>query len=206
VDKHARLLRWDRAGVVVSCRIDYVAHPGRLCEFFRRYANADASVRGYDTSIRQASSREKVVFHDAIYARLVADAPFLQEETAPGTLQTADGIANARMERYYQLGHVVAIKMKKKEFLASRPLISPSGLVSRGTRGYWAVEAVSKQLVFLKESWRRDIESKTPEGIIHRQLNDKKVANIATLVCEGDVHVYDADDQETGETLVQLRC
>jgi hypothetical protein len=203
VGKCARLLRWDRAGVIVSSRIDYVAHPEQLCKLFWLYAHADASTRGYDTSIRQASKSEEEVFRDTIHARLVADAPFLREDTAPGAVQTADDIANARMERYHQLGHVVAIKMKGKEFLVSRPLVSPSGIVSRATRAYWAVEAVSKKVVFLKDSWRYDVEWITPEGVIHRRLNEKKVANIATLVCEGDVHVYDADGQETGKMPVQ---
>lgn len=45
---HARLLRWDRAGVLVSESIDLAAHPEQLLDFIHRFAQMTPEQRGRD--------------------------------------------------------------------------------------------------------------------------------------------------------------
>ncbi|KAF8622964.1 hypothetical protein AX15_006607 [Amanita polypyramis BW_CC] len=55
--KYARLLRWDRAGVVVTKRIPVAE--SALAEFYWRYSHASPAVRGRDTSVERVLDRVK---------------------------------------------------------------------------------------------------------------------------------------------------
>jgi len=51
VGDYARLMRWDRSGVIFTSPIYYNKHP-ELVEFFERYDAAPPEVRGSDTSVQ----------------------------------------------------------------------------------------------------------------------------------------------------------
>ncbi|EIW78345.1 hypothetical protein CONPUDRAFT_108190, partial [Coniophora puteana RWD-64-598 SS2] len=55
---YARLIRWDRAGAVVSARFDYTKDHKLLTEFCWRFAHASKEDRGIDTSVRKTEISE----------------------------------------------------------------------------------------------------------------------------------------------------
>ncbi|KAI8976342.1 hypothetical protein BD414DRAFT_539335 [Trametes punicea] len=60
-------------------------------------------------------------------------------------------------------------------------------MAGRGTRGYVALDCETKRFVWLKDAWRVHYELVEKEGTILAQLNEKKVRNVPTLVCHGDI-------------------
>lgn len=185
----ARLLRWDRSGLVVSEKFNYCTDPKTLCEFFWRYNCADQTQRGYDNSVRAASSDEEEIFRSAVFTRLEEDAPFLaitDGEKFKGYVPP-EAIAKARLSTYYEEGRVMIMHVGNEAFLVSRPLVTPVSIVSRGTRGYWAVCKSTKAVVFLKDTWRYDVENMQQEGDIVKMLNIEGIKYVPTLLEHGAV-------------------
>ncbi|OBZ71157.1 hypothetical protein A0H81_08678 [Grifola frondosa] len=179
----ARLIRWDRSGAIVTESFDIREHPGHLCEFLWRFSQVSDVERGYDPTVGPAGEGEERLFREAIttYVKLQLDV----EE---------DELRQAVRE-HYKRGAVSAIHVTVKDddgyhnrrFIVSRPMMSPLWLVGRGTRGYWAVDADSHQVVFLKDTWRYDGEDDDREGNILDGLNDLGVRYVPTVLCHGDV-------------------
>ncbi len=77
-----------------------------------------------------------------------------------------------------------------RKFLVSRPVVSPRSLASRSTRGYWAVDMQTENIVFLKDCWRVDVETVDIEGLTLQNLRENGVeVGVPTVVCHGDVYV-----------------
>ncbi|KAI0755195.1 hypothetical protein C8Q80DRAFT_1094590 [Daedaleopsis nitida] len=180
----ARLLHWDRAGCVVSESFDIREQPDLFCEFLWRFSQTSSSVRGHDLTVKLAPS-EETLFRDAIteYAR----SQLGQDEDL-----------ESMVRRHYKAGHVVAIEVlhyrftatmeNTRRFLVSRPTVSPLALYGSGTRGYWAVDTMTQQVVFLKDTWRRTDLAEV-EGETLRRLSDLGVRNVPSLVWHGDVPI-----------------
>ena len=64
--KFARLFRWDRAGVIVSDRIDYTTDPATLAEYIWRFSHLSTVQRGQDPTVLSPSSVEEELFVEAI--------------------------------------------------------------------------------------------------------------------------------------------
>ncbi|KAF9481096.1 hypothetical protein BDN70DRAFT_804152, partial [Pholiota conissans] len=87
-------------------------------------------------------------------------------------------------------------------FLVSRPVAYPISMASRATRGYWVMDLETKEIVFLKDTWRTNAEDMEVEGDI--LLSMKGVPNVPTLVCHGDVgdantYITQTDRYQTAE-------
>ncbi|TFY71316.1 hypothetical protein EVG20_g1689, partial [Dentipellis fragilis] len=54
----ARLMRWDRGGVIVSECFDFVKNPALLLEFFWRFSHLELEQRGIDTSASSPTAEE----------------------------------------------------------------------------------------------------------------------------------------------------
>jgi hypothetical protein len=52
------LIRWDRAGAIVTSHFDFVAYPHILADSLAQYSRADRRVKGYDKAMDYASSEE----------------------------------------------------------------------------------------------------------------------------------------------------
>lgn len=59
----ARILRWDRTGVMISEAIDYFHEPEKLCDFFYRLGRMSEAQLGYDTSVTRVLDTK---VHDTI--------------------------------------------------------------------------------------------------------------------------------------------
>ena len=55
----ARLMRWDRCGVIVTEAFDYIEDPSDLVNFFYFLATASRQKQGYDTSMTLATKKQK---------------------------------------------------------------------------------------------------------------------------------------------------
>lgn len=187
VGTYARFLRWDRSGAIVSRRFNYREDPKPLYTFLWRYVHADSTTRGYYETVRSASDQEEELFKATIEQRLMDDAPFLvkgdQKEEDPRD------IAKSHLDTYYAPGQVWRIKIENKEYLISRPVVSPVAIVSCGTRGYWAVTKADPKtkpktkprVVFLKDTWCYDVENMDREANIVTELNKKKIDHVPTI-------------------------
>ncbi|KAI0357827.1 hypothetical protein OH77DRAFT_1398469 [Trametes cingulata] len=178
----ARLLRWDRSGIIVTRSFDIRTRPELLCEFLGRYACASREQRGFDTTVERATADEEKLFRDVVTAH-VRDQGFSDADVAKAVVE------------HYQPRCVLAIRVSVEDdsgedvvfdrYLVSRPVTSPLYLAGRATRGYWAVHASAGQLVFLKDTWRTPRER---EGSVIATLNKAGVRNVPRFVAHGDVH------------------
>jgi Fungal protein kinase len=82
VGDYARLMRWDRGGVIFTDRINYNKQ-SELVEFFERYNAAPPEVRGSDGSVEQPSPEER---EGALHHGLgTSDGPLLAVSFADST-------------------------------------------------------------------------------------------------------------------------
>ncbi|KIN96056.1 hypothetical protein M404DRAFT_164261, partial [Pisolithus tinctorius Marx 270] len=51
VEDHARFVRWDRAGAIVSTCFNYLERSDLLANFFWRFSHLSHEERGYDSSV-----------------------------------------------------------------------------------------------------------------------------------------------------------
>ncbi|KAI0057012.1 hypothetical protein BV25DRAFT_1920545 [Artomyces pyxidatus] len=163
---HARLFRWDHAGVVATVAFDHVSSPHLFVNFFRRYAQASDAVRGRDQTVRNATleeqrAAEEHLGHSDRYFAIEVAVPF----TDPVTKET------------------IAVRT----LIVAAPRYSTHSLLGRSTRGMVAFDMTSKQKVFLKDTWRIDSPEFAQEGETYKILQAAKVKNIARFIGACDV-------------------
>ncbi|CCL98569.1 uncharacterized protein FIBRA_00569 [Fibroporia radiculosa] len=180
---HARLIRWDRAGSIVTEDFDLHEDPQFLCEFLWRFSHSMDAQRGYDMTVEPASPEEEALFRDVIKTHV--QEQLLEDVKDPKSLKRA-------IDNHYLANTVVAVKVDDEQsggvhrYLISRPVVSPLSMASRATRGYWAVRD-DGQIAFLKDTWRYEGDDFEKEGEILIALHKAGVRNIPKLLHHGDV-------------------
>ncbi|KAA1467093.1 hypothetical protein DENSPDRAFT_226952 [Dentipellis sp. KUC8613] len=157
----ARLMRWDRGGAIVSERFNFVKNFAPLLEFFWRFNHLSPEERGIDTSVSPATAEE---------VAMAVKAEFFSEGDQLHKLHVKDDADN--VDHY---------------FLISRPVKYGTGVCGRDTRGYIAMDMETKDRVWLKDSWRVDVEEMPKEYRIYEKLQKNKVSNIPKYYCGGDI-------------------
>jgi hypothetical protein len=66
VKGHARLLRWDRGGAVVTEQISLANEPQLFFDFLIRYNSADSKVRGHDSTVKLPNDEEVRLAKEAV--------------------------------------------------------------------------------------------------------------------------------------------
>ena len=155
--KYARLLRWDRAGVIVTKEIPIDGSESALAEFYWRYSHATPDVRGHDTTVERVLNG-------------------VDAETARKKLNTKMGEKLFRL-KLGKNGYIVG----KPTYMGAS---SPTG---RSTRAFTAFCERDKKLVFLKDTWRVIISGQLPERKIYEKLHKNNVRNIARLIKGADI-------------------
>ncbi|OSD02397.1 hypothetical protein PYCCODRAFT_1367390 [Trametes coccinea BRFM310] len=193
---NARFFRRDRAGCLVSKAFDIRRQPQLLTDFLWRFSQLSDAKRGLDTTVRLASPHEEAMFRDAI-----RDEVRLQLEIEGDELEKA-------VSAHYLRGHVAVIPVtsrrpltseeREHRFIVSRPIVSPLTLPGRGTRGFWAVDAKTGRVVFLKDCWRF-YWAEQIEGDILQGLNELGVRNVPLLAVHGYVPVVPSDGERASE-------
>ncbi|GBE84773.1 hypothetical protein BKA93DRAFT_824938 [Sparassis latifolia] len=191
----ARLIRWDRGGVMVSESFDLRKRPEALCEFLWRYAHASGAKRGYDCTVECATKEEEALFEESItrHVKLQLDLEDMAQLVGKQKKAAEKELA-AGVDEHFERGTVAAITVvdqnsRRRRLLVSRPVVSPLTLASRATRGYWAVAADEERgrVVFLKDTWRYTADGIRKEGDILAELQDAEVPQTPQLVHHGDV-------------------
>ena len=208
----ARIIRWDRAGAIVSTVIDFEQNPSLLHKVIWRYAHMNQVQRGFDSTAVPATK---------------AEINKMRNCRAPDSW-----IAQRRNDALDQRGWpVYKIKMRQADIIDQHPLqpivrdIKPddsdpgmrpdaSNTVSiligkrylatnsptgHGTKCYIAYDLSRDRLVFLKDYWRPDVSSAIPEGEVLRELRTCGVENVPTPLAAGDVR----DDENAQKTYTQ---
>ncbi|PIL32476.1 hypothetical protein GSI_05179 [Ganoderma sinense ZZ0214-1] len=194
IGRRYRLMRWDRAGTVVTPSIDYYENPDDLCEFLWRISHLDDEALGLDpTAIRLKGDAFDEL--DTIAKPLRTDVDHtprvLKEHQLVGEFcyryvreMFAASIQDRALPRYklhISMGDTL------NTFLVGKPAAVARGMVGRGTRGWVAWHCEGGCFVWLKDAWRVSFEGIEREGDILARLNRAKISSVPTLVCHGDV-------------------
>ncbi|KAJ3478012.1 hypothetical protein NLI96_g10059 [Meripilus lineatus] len=172
----ARFIRWDRSGAVVSEDFDCSSRKGiaLMGKFLWRFTHASPSSRGWDPTVVASTPEDEVAFS-----------------------------SHPSLRKWYDQGCVVTLLVwdddrgEYRSFLVSRPVISPRSLTGRGTRGYWALDTVTQQVAFIKDTWTTAFGVRELEGTTLKILLSKGVRNIPEFYCHGYVPNDDGDYQHT---------
>ena len=170
----ARILRWDRSGVLVTEAFDYKADPQILIDFVWRFVRAKDHQRGFDpTAVTVDSNEDRDLFQKAISSHVQ-----LQLGLDPETDET---------NRHYYPEAITHLTIGGSDVWVSRPLWQSHAIAGRCTAGYWGVLCDTREVVFVKDVWRANAEEVELEGEILKDLREKGVGHIPTVICHGDV-------------------
>ncbi|KAK7041738.1 hypothetical protein VNI00_009027 [Paramarasmius palmivorus] len=156
---HARLIRWDREGAVVTKKFCYHKE-AHLIDFVWRYDRATHETRGHDPSVTEVRDVER--------ARKVREALGMDKEARVWKFTVTD-----------DEGGKEVFTGGKMEF---RGVASPSG---RCTRGFFVLDS-QDQIRYFKETWRILSDNLEPEGKVYGRLKKAGVAHIPDVVISGD--------------------
>ncbi|RPD62300.1 hypothetical protein L226DRAFT_336490 [Lentinus tigrinus ALCF2SS1-7] len=197
----ARLIRWDRAGAIVTEAFDLVTSPTFLCEFLWCFAHVGDGIRGYDLTVRPADTHYEEVFKKVVKKYIETQTP----DASSKDIEVA-------LLDHYQPGAVSLLEVPnavlgadgKRHLLFSRPVTHPMSGTGRATRGYWTVDAKQQEgaaarpiVMFLKDTWRADYRSGPRESAEVQTLKslaeasklggENAIPNLARLVWSDDV-------------------
>ncbi|KZT63787.1 hypothetical protein DAEQUDRAFT_88447, partial [Daedalea quercina L-15889] len=208
--EYAWLLRWDRAGLVVSEPFNFLQQPYLLHNFFYRFASMNDVQRGEDPTVIPASAEDATCMRsfnnfktdyerDAFKAALVDPVRKSLWPVYKILMPEDDMISAADLERGEKSRRTApgSSSPRMREFLISRPHFMSSSVVGRGTLCHIAYDVSEKRAVFLKQYWRLDFQTHHPEGEVYMRLHSKKVEYIATPIAAGDVRPCGGEPQCT---------
>lgn len=195
IGSDARIIRWDRSGLIVTEKFNYVEDPEKLCRFILAFTRASPAAQGYDPTVtvvkpgeaeyemmdRMASDAEKLEVRD--YAR-----EFFKESIAPGQKRWKVSVPCARKQKRGS-GRI--------DLLIGAMHVPCSDVIGRGTRVFVALklnfsdDRESCPFVALKDTWTCDVI--VQEGYIIRELNEAGVECVPTVRYHGDVWNDDED-------------
>jgi hypothetical protein len=156
----ARFIRWDRSGAIVTRSFEYIKEPHILALFFWRYAHLNDSQRGYDTSVSPALPEHlQQIRH--VENRLRKENPAHREFRI---IMVPD-----RDDPTVETAFIISFPPK---YTARSPF-------GRATRPMLAFNTETREIVFLKDYWRANVDGMKKEGEIYALLESKGVPNIA---------------------------
>ena len=174
----ARLFRWDRAGAIVSEPIKYSAKGNReLSEFFYRFNLMDRTQRGWDPTVCDATKEETVAFTQAIHT-IVREENLALFKSLLESVGDPDDYPRRKINVGYDTG-------KQASYIVGRSSVAATSPTGRATRGFVAMDTKTKKLVFLKDSWRLDIDGVESEDHWYERLKGGR--NLAAFLHGSDV-------------------
>ncbi|KAI5116114.1 hypothetical protein M0805_001984 [Coniferiporia weirii] len=174
----ARIIRWDRAGAIVTEPIEYTKDSTSFAEFFRRFDQLTPEQRGHDTTVSTPTSEELAK------ARLGFK---LQNKDAENN-EDLQSCCNTILD---QTLHKFAVQKddgsEPSYFVGPMPERKTLSLVGRASRGSPVCDLKTGRICYLKDTWRIDASHLLREGKIYENLHIHNVPHIASLVSEDDV-------------------
>ena len=166
--RSARFIRWDRSGATVTQSFNYIKEPHLLAHFFWRYAHLNHSQREYDTSLSPASPEDLQQIHHV-------EQRLREENTSHHEFRII--VVPDRDDPAVETPFIITFPPK---YTARSPF-------GRVTRPLLAFNMETKEIVFLKDYWRADVDGMEKEGEIYALLEAKGVLNIAPFGKRNDV-------------------
>ncbi|KAI0660096.1 hypothetical protein C8Q70DRAFT_978183 [Cubamyces menziesii] len=196
INRHVRVLRWDRSGTIITRAFDYVDTPQLLCEILWRMSLLSGEQLGMDTSATRLYPNDRdYKLMDVLASDWPGDLASEDRVLKPDECIKNDPVFKYVREKFREAvcsawpryrvevpdGDGVRI------FLIGPPSFYAHGMACRGTKGYVAWDTKARRFAWLKDAWRLDYGRMEPEGVILSKLNAKGVVNVPTLVCHGDI-------------------
>ncbi|EED83810.1 predicted protein [Postia placenta Mad-698-R] len=204
---YARILRWDRAGAIVSEAFEFVEDPSIMVTFLYNYMTMTQEERGFDTSV-VAAPRHEIDEMIAWKVGMVEDGRLSDYHTErfkeametkwpiyKVTIPREDLISAAELGRKVNKAGAPKdssqsgsdIPAEDLTLLIGRPLSMSNSPTGRSTIGYVAFDMRGKRLVFMRDSWPLDSPLRTTERTVYKDLWQKRVTNIARPISGGIV-------------------
>ncbi|KAF9494291.1 hypothetical protein BDN71DRAFT_1496586 [Pleurotus eryngii] len=207
---HARFIRFDRCGALVSEKFDLSEDCTPLIRFYSRFSKMTDTQRGYDPTVTLASDEETKLAQERlkewepkherpVFKMDVYDDEVEEQVEDNDKAQTKaevcvnDSDANVGAETMQSAGENIKKKPKPRRFLVWGSLADPESPLGRATRGYPALEvtdglekAKDTPIMFLKEQWRSKAIERGEIAIL-RELNKHGIKHVPTFVCGGDL-------------------
>ncbi|CDO78014.1 hypothetical protein BN946_scf184907.g4 [Trametes cinnabarina] len=201
----ARLIRWDRSGILVTHKFDYTMEPEKLAQFLWRFGRMSPSQRGHDPSAVRVmpGSAEYHHVHSRASTPSKAWNGTVVGEHARDMFRKSLFITYTVMEEGKSREDItipaplwrltVYDASGSRDFLVGLPHTTAGSLRGRGTRTYVALDAqdMDGPFVYLKDTWRVDHERIEREGKNLALLNNNSeggpVDGVPTLLYHGDV-------------------
>ncbi|TFK59226.1 hypothetical protein BDN72DRAFT_781032 [Pluteus cervinus] len=161
--KYSRLIRWDRAGMVVTSKIRHADKGHLITTFFKRFGKASPEARGVDTTVQAHGLN---VVEEAKVRKLLA--------TRSDTV-------------------LYKVLVGSKSFIiGDTVLLSASSAFGRATRWYRAYDPTAAKnglpcVFILKDTWRIWTPNRPTEYDILKRLEDAEVEHVPVAVCGSDV-------------------
>ncbi|KAF9262618.1 hypothetical protein L218DRAFT_394084 [Marasmius fiardii PR-910] len=178
IGTYARIIRWDRAGVVATSKFNYVKARW-LAMFFHMYGSAKPGVRGLDTSV---SSFDKEFDDHHLHWREQAREHLSLDSSQPLFLFEVHD----------------AEKKECKKLVAARPFIRNNHSLTGRCYKVWDPE--TKQVLLMKDTWRVTEKGVMEEGAVYSLLKKEGVRNILMVIAYGDVFCPDGQTRQDTKT------
>ncbi|TBU37154.1 hypothetical protein BD309DRAFT_877004 [Dichomitus squalens] len=195
IGRRFRLLRWDRAGVIVTPPIDYVKQPSVLCDLLWRISHLNDAGIGLDPSATRVLPGDVDFLRmDLAAQKNPKDMSHMErevsasEEEEPFVFDYVRSLFRLSISNdwpRYKLE--VADGTASRGYLVGKPTFRAPGVTGRGTRGYVAFDCKTGRFVWLKDAWRASYMISRREGDVLEKLNSAGIEHVPTLVCHGDV-------------------
>lgn len=178
----ARIVRIDRSGIFATKKFNYREHGLKLAWFLWRYASLSLALRGHDTTAERIHPGS-------------TEGKRMQNKVRKVTDDSDDYIGKAFKSTldlgwpWWKLAVPDEATGKTRYFLVGKPHFQAPGVVGRTTRGYIALEHGAKRarFVYLKDAWRVVNDEIKKEGDTLRELREREVQYVPTLICHGDI-------------------
>ncbi|KAH7922282.1 hypothetical protein BV22DRAFT_1070799 [Leucogyrophana mollusca] len=173
--RYARLIRWDRAGAVVTRRLDCRKQPALFAEFFWRFNHATPVHRGWDPSISPATEAEA----ERARAKLGIenDEPIFKYEVPDDCESFRHRLADTEDP----------FPATRYQYLGPRPPVRLHPLVGRATRSISVYDPRADRVVYMKDTWRVAEQCVMKEGDTYRLLHRHNVPHIIPLERANDI-------------------
>lgn len=181
-----RFCRWERAGTIVSKAFNCQQDPGPLCEFLWRLEHATLEQRGHDTTVAKLTD----LGLSTTFSQNLKESLCFQHGIEPDDNSgRAEKLLASHFDREQLtvISGPIDISGKARAYCVSKPIAIPLSVACRGTRGFWAMDVNSKEIRFLKDTWRMNIDGLDQEGDTVQVLLKAQVRNVPDLDWHGDV-------------------
>ena len=194
-----RVLYWDRAGCIVSDRVDYEKQPQLLADFIWWYNHLSPTQRGWDSTVSEPLPEEVHLFRTEAekFLKTMKD-----KNSSQRYIDGADKTVDPKWPPYK-----LTIRAEKtgrsQDVIVQKPFDVSGSPTGRTTRAYLAYSLTEGKIVFFKDSWRVDIKELSDEDSIYYDLIAAGIKNIPQVLCAGDVLVHEESPSENGVATVK---